>query len=146
MPNSIEFPASDTLDLIKTHIRDACRLRRNNNLRLQRVVRPLISVSGTSITVTGVSNHLIAGNGPRCGKTYPKFFKAGSLTGSTITGLNIENNTPVQRSSIFPNNNILLDFITIDNSAGDSQGGHNTDAFDLGTSTAITTRNANVKN
>lgn len=42
--------------------------------------------------------------------------------------------------------NLTLDKITIDNSAGDSQGGHNTDAFDVGSSTGVIISNANVKN
>lgn len=42
--------------------------------------------------------------------------------------------------------NLVLDSITIDNSDGDSKGGHNTDAFDVGESTYITIKNANVKN
>jgi len=114
---------------------------------------PLISVSGTSITVTGATGNLIDGDGSRWwdgegsngGKTKPKFFKAGSLTDSTLTGLNIKN-TPVQCFSVSSGNNVVLDHITIDNSDGDSQGGHNTDAFDVGTSTGITISNANVKN
>jgi galacturan 1,4-alpha-galacturonidase len=42
--------------------------------------------------------------------------------------------------------NLVLDHITIDNSDGDKNGGHNTDAFDVGESTHITISNANIKN
>lgn len=41
---------------------------------------------------------------------------------------------------------MTLDSITIDNSAGDSAGGHNTDAFDVGSSSNIVISNANIKN
>ena len=65
---------------------------------------------------------------------------------SSITGLNIKN-TPVQGFSIDSATDLVLDRITIDNSAGDGpNGGHNTDAFDIGKSTGVTITNANVKN
>jgi polygalacturonase len=55
--------------------------------------------------------------------------------------------TPVQAFSINTVTDLTLDHITIDNSAGDvTNGGHNTDAFDVGSSTGVTISNANVKN
>ena len=41
---------------------------------------------------------------------------------------------------------LTLDSITIDNSAGDSAGAHNTDAFDVGDSNGVTISNAIVQN
>lgn len=41
---------------------------------------------------------------------------------------------------------LTLDHITVDDSAGDSQGGHNTDAFDVGDSTRVIISNAVVQN
>lgn len=65
---------------------------------------------------------------------------------SSINGLNVKN-TPVQGFSINTATDLTLDHITIDNSAGDvTNGGHNTDAFDVGSSTGIIISNANVKN
>jgi polygalacturonase len=65
---------------------------------------------------------------------------------SHINNLNIKN-TPVQGFSINTATDLTLDHITIDNSAGDvTNGGHNTDAFDVGSSTGVTISNANVKN
>lgn len=65
---------------------------------------------------------------------------------STISGLNVKN-TPVQGFSVNSATDLTLDHITIDNSAGDgADGGHNTDAFDVGSSTGITISNANIKN
>ena len=114
---------------------------------------PLVSVSGTDITVTGASGHVIDGGGARWwdgqgsngGKTKPKFFYAHSLTTSSITGLNIKN-TPVQTFSVNGARTLTLSSITIDNSAGDTQGGHNTDAFDVGDSDGVTISGANVEN
>jgi galacturan 1,4-alpha-galacturonidase len=68
------------------------------------------------------------------------------MTSSSITGLNVKN-TPVQGFSINGAENLTLDKITIDNTAGDvTNGGHNTDAFDVGSSTGVYITNANIKN
>lgn len=114
---------------------------------------PLVSVSGTSITVTGASGSVLDGDGSRWwdgegsngGKTKPKFFYAHSMKSSSITGLTIKN-SPVQVFSIDGSTDLSLTSITIDNSAGDSGGAHNTDAFDIGDSTGITITGANVQN
>jgi len=67
------------------------------------------------------------------------------LTGtSSITGLNILN-SPVQVFSIDGSTGLTLSDITIDDSAGASLG-HNTDGFDIGSSTSITISGANVQN
>lgn len=116
---------------------------------------PLFSVSGKDIVITGASGHSLNGNGPlwwdgkgsNGGKTKPKFFYAHKLTGtSSITGLNIKN-TPVQGFSINGASDLTIKDVTIDNSDGDTNAlGHNTDAFDIGSSTNIVISGANVKN
>lgn len=113
---------------------------------------PLISVSGTDITVSGASGHVIDGNGAKWwdgkggngGKTKPKMFFAHSLTSSTIKGLNVKN-TPVQFMSIDGAKDLHITGVTMDNSAGDSLG-HNTDAFDVGGSDGVYISGAVVKN
>jgi galacturan 1,4-alpha-galacturonidase len=113
---------------------------------------PLIRFSGKNIHITGASGHVINGGGASWwdgkgtngGKAKPKFFYAHDMTDSTISYLNVKN-TPVQAFSVQADN-LILDHITIDNSAGDTAGGHNTDAFDVGESTYITISNANVQN
>ena len=68
------------------------------------------------------------------------------MTSSSINNLNVKN-TPVQGFSINGATGLTLDHITIDNTAGDvTNGGHNTDAFDVGSSDGITISNANIKN
>jgi polygalacturonase len=116
---------------------------------------PLLSISGQNIVVTGNSGHKLNGNGAKWwdgqgsngGKTKPKFFYAHGLTGtSSITGLNILN-TPVQAVSVNGASGLTIASMTIDNSAGDSGAlGHNTDAFDVGSSTDVTISGAVVKN
>lgn len=113
---------------------------------------PLIRSSGSNIILTGTSNHTINGGGERWwdgegtngGKTKPKFFYAHDLDDSTITGLNVKN-TPVQAFSV-QSDNPVLNRITIDNSDGDDNGGHNTDAFDVSESNGVTIRDAVVRN
>jgi polygalacturonase len=103
----------------------------------------LISVSGSSITVTGASGSVIDGGGARWwdgkggngGKTKPKFFYAHSLKSSSITGLKFLN-TPVQLMSINSASDLTVSGLTMDNSAGTALG-HNTDAFDVGSSTGM---------
>jgi polygalacturonase len=68
------------------------------------------------------------------------------MINSSITGLNIKN-TPVQCFSINNSEDLTITSVTIDNSDGDvTDGGHNTDAFDIGSSTGITIDKATVYN
>lgn len=114
---------------------------------------PLVSVSGTDITVTGASGAYLNGDGSRWwddegsngGKTKPKFFYAHDLTDSVISGIYIQN-SPVQVFSVDNSNYLTLEDITIDNTDGDDDGAANTDGFDIGDSTYITITGANVYN
>lgn len=114
---------------------------------------PLVSVSGTDITVTGASGSVLNGDGSlwwdgegsNGGKTKPKFFYAHDIESSSISGITILN-SPVQVFSIDGSTDLTMTDITIDNSAGDSGGAANTDGFDIGDSTGITITGANVAN
>ncbi|PWY67912.1 polygalacturonase E precursor pgaE [Aspergillus heteromorphus CBS 117.55] len=114
---------------------------------------PLVSVSGTDITVTGASGAYLNGDGSRWwdgegsdgGKTKPKFFYAHDLTSSLISGIYIQN-SPVQVFSIDGATDLTLEDITIDNTDGDDEGAANTDGFDIGSSTYVTITGANVYN
>lgn len=62
------------------------------------------------------------------------------------TGLNFKN-APVQLMSINNAENLAVTDITFDNTAGDGTGGgHNTDAFDIESSTGVTITGAIIKN
>ncbi|AEO70983.1 e70490b6-7de3-4780-992c-d7e2805916a4 [Thermothielavioides terrestris] len=151
--SGITVPAGTTLDL--TGLKDGTHVTFSGTTTFgyKEWSGPLISVSGNNILVDGAPGHIIDGNGAAWwdgegsngGKTKPKFFFAHSMTNSNIKGLSVKN-TPVQAFSINGATNLGLYDIHIDNSAGDSQGGHNTDAFDVGSSTGVYISGAIVKN
>ncbi|KAF2635781.1 glycoside hydrolase [Massarina eburnea CBS 473.64] len=152
--SDIAVPSGTTLDMTKLNDGTTVIFEGTTSFGYKEWEGPLISVSGTKITVQGADGHVIDGNGAKWwdgkgsngGTTKPKFFYAHSLKQSSITGLNVKN-TPVQGFSINSATDLVLDSITIDNSDGDGDdGGHNTDAFDVGSSSGITISNANIKN
>ncbi|EME46541.1 glycoside hydrolase family 28 protein [Dothistroma septosporum NZE10] len=155
----IAIPAGETLDMTGLTKGASVQFQGNTTVAYKEWEGPVISFSGTDITITGASGHVIDGNGSEwwdgegsnSGKTKPKFFYAHMLIDSTIEGLNIKN-YPVQCFSINGAKNLSVKDVTLDNSAGDklnSDGdalGHNTDAFDIGSSTGVYISGANVKN
>ncbi|KAI1800845.1 glycoside hydrolase family 28 protein [Daldinia bambusicola] len=151
--SGITVPAGKTLDLTGLSDGTTVTFQGTTTFGYKEWEGPLISVSGTKITVNGASGHVIDGQGAKWwdgkgsngGKKKPKFFYAHSLKSSSINGLNVKN-TPVHGFSINGAKGLTLDHITIDNSAGDSAGGHNTDAFDVGSSDGVKIIGANVKN
>lgn len=112
----------------------------------------MLQIEGTGIKISGASGAYLNPDGARwwdggggsSGKTKPKFFYAHDLTDSTITNLHIEN-TPVQAVSINGCDGLTITDMTIDNSAGDSEG-KNTDGFDIGSSSNVVINGANVYN
>ncbi|KAI1636459.1 endopolygalacturonase [Biscogniauxia mediterranea] len=148
----ITVPAGETLDMTDLTTGTTVTFSGTTSFGYKEWSGPLISFSGKQITVNAASGAIIDGGGAQWwdgegsngGKTKPKFFYAHSLDSSTITGLTVKN-TPVQAFSI-QSDNLTLKDITIDNSAGDAGGGHNTDAFDVGNSDGVYIVGANVKN
>ncbi|KAF7187746.1 Polygalacturonase 2 [Pseudocercospora fuligena] len=151
--SSVAVPSGTTLDLTKLNDGTHVVFEGTTTFGYKEWEGPLVSVSGKRITVTGASGSVLDGGGARWwdgegsngGKTKPKFFYAHSMTSSTISNIKIKN-SPVQVFSINGATNLNLNTITIDNSAGDSGGGHNTDAFDVGSSTGVNIDGATVYN
>ncbi|KAH7047479.1 putative endo-polygalacturonase [Macrophomina phaseolina] len=166
--SGITVPAGETLDMTGLEDNTYVEFQGTTTFEYKEWAGPLVSFSGTGITITGASGHTIDGNGAKWwdgegsngGKTKPKvseilipqrFFYAHSLKQSTIKGLNVKN-TPVQGFSINGAEDLDVIDVTIDNSAGDetnSDGdalGHNTDAFDVGSSTNVLISGANIQN
>ncbi|QDS74224.1 Polygalacturonase [Venturia effusa] len=151
--SNIAVPAGTTLDLTGLTSGTSVFFTGTTSFGYKEWAGPLISIAGTNIKVSGESGHVIDGNGAKWwdtkgsngGKTKPKFFYAHKMIDSTIKGLNIKN-TPVQCFSVNGADNLVIDAVNIDNSAGDSGGGHNTDAYDVGSSSNIVISNTVVKN
>ncbi|PMD23778.1 glycoside hydrolase family 28 protein [Hyaloscypha hepaticicola] len=150
--NNVAVPSGTTLDLTGLTSGTHVIFEGTTTFGYEEWSGPLVSVSGTSITVTGASGSVIDGGGARWwdgkgtngGKTKPKFFYAHSLKSSSITGLKFLN-SPVQLMSINSATDLTVSSLTMDNSAGASLG-HNTDAFDVGSSTGIIISGANIIN
>ena len=94
----------------------------------------------------GEGNRWWDGKGSNGGKKKPKFFYAHKMVSSSISPITIKD-SPVQVFSINGAQDLTLTGMTIDNSAGDAdEKGHNTDAFDVGSSDGVIISGANVKN
>ncbi|KAJ9479269.1 Polygalacturonase [Pseudozyma hubeiensis] len=152
--SNIKVPAGQTLDLTGLNSGTKVIFSGTTTFGYSAWEGPLISVSGSNIDVSGASGSLIDGGGAQWwdgkgsngGKSKPKFFYAHGLKNSNIRYLNVKN-TPVQGFSINGCTNLNVDHVTIDNSAGDTNNlGHNTDAFDVGSSNGVFITNANVRN
>ncbi|RDW77119.1 putative polygalacturonase 2-2 [Coleophoma cylindrospora] len=150
--NNIAVPAGTTLDLTGLNSGTKVIFEGTTTFGYEEWSGPLISVSGTSLTVTGASGHVINGAGSRWwdgkgtngGKTKPKFFYAHSMKSSTISGLNFKD-SPVQLMSINGATSLTVSGLTMNNANGASLG-HNTDAFDVGSSTGVHITGANIVN
>ncbi|PKX93598.1 glycoside hydrolase family 28 protein [Aspergillus novofumigatus IBT 16806] len=132
--SSVAVPAGTTLDLSDLADGTTVIFEGETTWGYKEWAGPLLQISGKNIK---------GGNG---GKTKPKFFAAHGLTSSSsIINLHILN-TPVQAVSINGCDGLTITDMTIDDSAGDTQGGHNTDAFDIGSSSNIIISGAKVYN
>ncbi|KAL6722019.1 Polygalacturonase 1 [Lecanora helva] len=152
--DNIAVPAGETLDLTGLESGTHVTFQGTTTFGYKEWAGPLISISGSSLTVSGAPDSILDGQGSRWwdtkgsngGKKKPKFFYAHKMKSSSIAGITIKD-SPVQVFSINGAQDLDLTDITIDNSAGDAGGlGHNTDAFDVGSSSGVTISGANVKN
>ncbi|EME86776.1 glycoside hydrolase family 28 protein [Pseudocercospora fijiensis CIRAD86] len=149
--SSLAVPAGMTLDLTKLQDGTHVMFEGTTTFGYKEWDGPLVSVSGNRITVTGAPGSVLDGGGARWwdgqgkngGKTKPKFFYAHKMTSSTISNIKIKD-SPIQVFSIDQASNLNLNTITIDNSAGDSRHGHNTDGFNVGSSRGINIDRATV--
>ncbi|KAM0350498.1 hypothetical protein ACHAPU_002977 [Fusarium lateritium] len=150
--DSVAVPAGKTLDLSKLKDNTKVIFKGTTTWGYKEWKGPLLMISGNKITVEGSGAILNPkgeaywdGSGGNNGKTKPKFFAAHKLTNSKINNLYVKN-TPVQAVSINDANGLEINQFTLDNKDGDSKGGHNTDAFDIGSSTGVTITGAKVYN
>ncbi|CAI4584112.1 BCE_3a_G0031860.mRNA.1.CDS.1 [Saccharomyces cerevisiae] len=148
----LTVPAGQTLDLTGLSSGTTVTFEGTTTFQYKEWSGPLISISGSKISVVGASGHTIDGQGAKwwdglgdSGKVKPKFVKL-VLTGtSKVTGLNIKN-APHQVFSINKCSDLTISDITIDIRDGDSAGGHNTDGFDVGSSSNVLIQGCTVYN
>ncbi|CAG9998260.1 unnamed protein product [Clonostachys byssicola] len=151
--SNVAVPSGTTLDLSNLNDGTHVIFQGTTTWGYSEWAGPLLQIQGNSITVEGASGAVLNPDGARWwdgkggsgGKTKPKFFAAHKLTNSAINNVHITN-TPVQAISINGVNGLTIANMIIDNAAGDSGGGKNTDAFDIGDSTGVTITGAQVHN
>ncbi|KAJ4117489.1 hypothetical protein NW768_010852 [Fusarium equiseti] len=150
--DSLKVPAGKTLDLSKLKDNTKVVFKGTTTWGYKEWKGPLLKISGNKITVEGSGAILNGegakywdGSGGNSGKTKPKFFAAHKLTNSKINNIYVKN-SPVQCLSINGVNGLQINKFTLDNKDGDSKGGHNTDAFDIGSSSDVTIDGAKIWN
>ncbi|KAJ5397143.1 hypothetical protein N7509_005256 [Penicillium cosmopolitanum] len=120
--NNVAVPAGTTLDLTGLNKGTKVIFEGETTFGYKEWSGPLVSVSGTDITVSGASGAVLNGDGARWwdgkgtngGKTKPKFFYAHKMINSNIQNLKVKN-SPVQVFSINGASELTLNKITIDN-------------------------------
>ncbi|WKT49418.1 Parallel beta-helix repeat [Fusarium oxysporum f. sp. vasinfectum] len=143
--NNIAVPAKTTLDLTKLNDGTHVIFQGKTTFGYAEWEGPLISFTGNNLLIEGAAGHSIDcegkrwwdGKGSNGGKKKPKFFSAHSLKNSNIKNLNVLNTPRHQLGRLWRSHGQL---------SGDSLGGHNTDAFDVGSSTGVYISGAVVKN
>ncbi|CAN8105535.1 unnamed protein product [Discula destructiva] len=150
--SAVTVPSGTTLDLTDLEDNTAVVFAGTTTWEYDEWEGPLLSISGTGISVTGASGHVLDGQGAQWwdgegddGVTKPKFFYAHDMISSSISGINILN-PPHQVVSINGASDLTIDSMTIDATDGDDNGGKNTDCFDISESDSITITNAVCKN
>ncbi|XP_018323529.1 polygalacturonase-like [Agrilus planipennis] len=149
----LTVPAGKTLDLTSLKSGTTVTFQGTLTFAYHAWDGPLVSIGGNKVSVKRASNHVINGQGAKWwdgkgsngGVKKPLMFQLYKLDHSTVENLYIKN-SPRHTFSITNCNNLTLSGTTIDNSDGDSNGGHNTDAFDVGQSNYVYIKNSKVYN
>ncbi|KAK0713791.1 endopolygalacturonase [Lasiosphaeria miniovina] len=141
--SGLQVPAGQTLDLTKLKNGTTVTFEGNTTWGYREWTGPLVSVSGTNISIKGAPGSALDGSGElwwdekgQDGKQKPKFFQAHSLSNSAIEGIRIVN-APAHVFSINGCTNLTLANVTINSTLGDRLG-KNTDGFDISASSNIT--------
>jgi len=155
--DAVAVPAGVTLDLTDLTKGTHVIFEGETTFGFEEWSGPLVSISGTDITITAASGAYFNGQGSRWwdgqgsngGVTKPTFFYAHNLIDSSITGLYFQD-SPVQVMSIDDSTSLTITDVTVNNANGNTgntaTAATNTDAFDIGSSTGITITGANILN
>ncbi|XP_018321596.1 polygalacturonase-like [Agrilus planipennis] len=144
-------PAGLTLDF--TGISDVnIEFRGNTSFEFKIWKGPLILISGNNVNVSGAEDSVIDGNGPKWwdtlgdkGITKPRLFKLRYLTNANVTNLSFLN-SPRHCFAIHNCTNITINNVVINDKSGDTQGGKNTDGFNVKGSENVYITNVHVFN
>ncbi|XP_018324491.1 probable endopolygalacturonase B [Agrilus planipennis] len=148
---NLQVPAGETLALNAQN--DSIIIFEGNiTFGYKEMTSLLITIQGNNITVAGAPGHLLDGGGARWwdglggngGKKKPNFIEL-RLENSLVKNLNVKN-SPKHCFIIIDSENVILTDNICDNLDGDTQGGHNTDAFAAFNSKDITITNCVVFN
>ncbi|KAJ8958401.1 hypothetical protein NQ318_002183 [Aromia moschata] len=148
--NGIEVPAGKALEL---SLQNGAKLTFQGHITFGHSEwnGPLVVIKGSGITVEGATGHRLDGQGALywdgkggSGSTKPVFVRVQTTGGSVLSNINLLN-CPERCVSI-GSTDLTISGWNIDVSAGDSQGGHNTDGFDVSSSRNIVIKNSVVKN
>ncbi|XP_060535308.1 polygalacturonase-like [Cylas formicarius] len=150
--SGITVPAGETLNL---NLKSGTKLTLSGTIKFgySEWKGPLVTIKGSKVTVTGASGFKFDGDGAKYwdgqgdkGKVKPKFVRVQTTGGSVLKGINLLN-CPHQCVSINSADSTTLENWNLDVSAGDKNDlGHNTDGFDISSSTNINIQTATVKN
>ncbi|RUS22287.1 glycoside hydrolase [Endogone sp. FLAS-F59071] len=103
-----------------------------------------ITVDGSYGTLDGSGPHYWDGKGSNSGSPKPKFIRLKGMSG-TIKGLTIVR-SPIHTFSISDCHGLTLTGVTIDNRGSKYDLGHNTDGFDISSSSSVTITDSKVYN
>ncbi|KAG6011653.1 hypothetical protein E4U54_007968 [Claviceps lovelessii] len=146
---NMNIPAGKTLDLNNLNDGTHVIFSGKTTFGYAQWQGPLISIAGKNIIIEGAPGSIIDCDGKRWwsakASSKPQFMNAHNLINSQMKGLNILN-TPVHAIGISASTNLAVSNIKIDNSLGDKYDAHNTDGFDIGTSTGISVTGCQVRN
>ncbi|CAH1105252.1 unnamed protein product [Psylliodes chrysocephalus] len=114
---------------------------------------PLMWITGNSITVQGSSSHLLNGRGEKwwdghgdhSQKKKPQFMLIQATGGSVFKNIKVKN-CPHTCIGISDSHDLTLQNWNIDSKDGDTQGGANTDGFDVAKSYKVTIKDTSVWN
>ncbi|KFY07161.1 hypothetical protein V492_07395 [Pseudogymnoascus sp. VKM F-4246] len=161
--SGIVAPASSSIDLSK--LQDGATVTFDGKTTFEKTpdssFDPII-ISGTKVTITGAPGHVIDGNGQvywdglgsNGGVEKPNHFVVVKNTvDSVISNLNIQN-WPVHCFTISGGSGLTISGINLDNTAGnapndasgDLAAAHNSDGFDISSTSGLTLENSVVNN
>ncbi|KAH7371302.1 glycoside hydrolase [Pyrenochaeta sp. MPI-SDFR-AT-0127] len=142
--SSLVVPSGVTLNLEKLNDGTTVIFQGTTKWGYKEWTGSLFSVSGNKITVKGDPGSVLDGQGALWwdglggggGKIKPKFFKANDLVDSVLEGITIKN-APKNSFSLNRVTRLTVRNNVVDDLDGDTQGGHNTDGFNINASDQI---------